>query len=1046
MKIKSVKITGFRAFEKEVDSTFDFTSNGEIMDFASIYAPNGFGKTSFYDAVEWGITHKIQRFDRMVDFEKVRKDNDAPLLLNNASKAGKVIIETNKDLFENIINNRKKYDYKAKASNEYFKDQILTQDLIDAFLKEEKADKRYENFLGIDDSLKKYDSTYKKIISLLGYIKDERKALVDKKNIEKAKYQAEIDFEQEFKKFDEINEVIGSLNIENENLNLIDQNTFNQTSYDNLSRNVDVRLLSLEEELIKAKLRIDTIILARDGEESDDNKLNGGVLSYLDNKSKIIKLDEQLKELNQIVKWFEGREKLNNESNLNDENLKIQQNKLERALSIEKQFETFLHIQKEIDNLQKNIAESQGKLLNTEREKFDTENEKNETIIKLNELKKSLESERSKLNNIPVQQKQLELTSQIIVDSQKNIADLSKSIGLEEKKQNDLKIILDEFGYYESKINSDIELLLEFKLFDQHKESVANYVTEGKRLEKFKRDIQEIQFKIDTQNQFNKELNDLINSGLELVNKSLSSDCPLCNHSHDSFEKLSENILSNKLLDSQLKIYLKEKVDLESKINSLVLQLSFDKEKIEKSFFSIKHPYLSDYKNIQDVIDKLDSERKVNLEKLNSNQSISDKINLSLGSSKTFEDLSIKIQNDLSEINNQILEFSNQLIKNDETFLEKESLIKSTKEKLEISERDLLKYQTSIEYKGVREYFVNELDTNRGEKTILSKHMSSIQLNINDIIVKKENLNKSLDELKTKSSNYTLSKDEYIKKTQEVSDAKILILRFYESFENFIHSEFGVIISDKDKSQIEKAFIDLIERQKQVGKQAETKIEKYKIVKILNEACIKATESKKVQDRIKEITNNLKELGIAEEGLNAEKESLKSYLKDTIESYFYTPLINAIYRKIDPHPDYREIEFECDFAESKPRLQIYTTSLDENGNQVKYVPSLYFSTAQVNILSLSIFLARALKTEDDKGKSVDCIFIDDPIQSMDSINILSFIDLFRGIVTSLGKQLIVSTHEENFHLLLQKKIPKELFKSKFIEFETFGKLKQNDLI
>ncbi len=61
---------------------------------------------------------------------------------------------------------------------------------------------------------------------------------------------------------------------------------------------------------------------------------------------------------------------------------------------------------------------------------------------------------------------------------------------------------------------------------------------------------------------------------------------------------------------------------------------------------------------------------------------------------------------------------------------------------------------------------------------------------------------------------------------------------------------------------------------------------------------------------------------------------------------------------------------------------------------------------------------------------------------MDSINILSFIDLFRGIILFLGKQLIVSTHEENFHLLLQKKIPAELFDSKYIEFATFGKLKK----
>lgn len=59
----------------------------------------------------------------------------------------------------------------------------------------------------------------------------------------------------------------------------------------------------------------------------------------------------------------------------------------------------------------------------------------------------------------------------------------------------------------------------------------------------------------------------------------------------------------------------------------------------------------------------------------------------------------------------------------------------------------------------------------------------------------------------------------------------------------------------------------------------------------------------------------------------------------------------------------------------------------------------------------------------DLKESVVCIFIDDPIQSMDSTNILSFRDLFRGITLLLGKQLIVSTHEENFHLLLQKKIP-----------------------
>jgi len=1042
MKIKSVKINGFRAFEKEKDSTFDFTKGGEIMNFTSIYAPNGYGKTSFYDAVEWGVTHKIQRFDRMVDFEKVRKDNDAPLLLNKASSSGKVIVETNSQNFENVINKKKVYKYNEKPVNEYFQNQILTQDLIDAFLKEEKADKRYENFLEIDDNLKIYDSVYKKIIRLLEYIKDERKEFVEKKNKEESKYQFEIDFEQEFKKFYEINEVISSLNKENENINLIDHNTFNQASYNNLSSNIEVGLFLLEEELIKAKSRIDSIILARDGEESKDSKLNGGVLSYLENRNEILKLDEQLKELNQIVKWFEEQEKVYNESSVNDENLKIQQSRLERALNIENQFESFLNIQKEIESLRKNITEFKVMLLNIEREKLDAEKKKNDAVIKLNELKNSLESNRSKLNNIPAQQKQLELTSKIIADLQKTIDDLSKSIGAEERKRNDIMVTLDEFGYYENKINDDIELLLEFKLFEEHRELVNNYIAKEKKLEKFKKDIQEIQFKIDNQNQLNKELNDFINSGLELINKSQSSDCPLCNHSYGTFEKLSENILSNKLLDSQLKIHLEEKVEIESKINELVLEISDEKEKIEKVISLIKQPYLSDFRNIQNVIDKLGSERKRNLENLNNNQSILKDINLSLGNSKTFKELSTKIQNDLSKIDDQIVEFSNQIKENDETFLEKEKLINPTKENLEILERTLLKYQSSIEYKEIIEYFVKELNTNRIEKNILSEGIASIQLQINDLIVKKGTQNKFLDELKIKLSNYSLSRDEYIKKKELVNNSKNLALRIYESYENYIQSEFGLLINDKDKSQIETAFFDLIERQRETGRQSESKIKRYKIVKILNDACIKAAESKKVQDEIEKINISLRELGNAEKELNIEKENLRAYLKGTIESYFYTPLINAIYRKIDPHPDYKSIEFECDFAENKPRLQIYTLSINDKEEEVWSVPSLYFSTAQINILSLSIFLARALKTKDDNRESVDCIFIDDPIQSMDSINILSFIDLFRSITLTLNKQLIVSTHEENFHLLLQKKIPPGPFKSKFIEFETFGVLKK----
>ncbi|WP_405296803.1 hypothetical protein [Algibacter sp. Ld11] len=1043
MKIKSVKITGFRAFEKEENSTFDFTKNGEIMNFASIYAPNGFGKTSFYDAVEWGITHKIQRFDKMIDFDKVRKDNKAPLLLNKDSKNGKVIVQTSEKSFENIINLRKVYSDKTEIENEYFKDQILTQDLIDTFLKEEKAEDRYAKFLKIDDDLEKKDSAYKKIIHLLKYIKDERKFLTDQKGEEQNKLQGEIDFEQEFQKFDEINEVISSLNQENENLKLIDQKIFNDASYDNLSTNIDVRLSSLEDELIKAKLRIETISLARDGEESEDGKLKGGVLFYLENKSKINKLDDQLKELDQVVKWFNEKEKLTNESNGNDINIKNKQNRLERALKIERQFQSFLNIQKEIESLSNNLAEYKDTLLKVEHDKLNAEKEKNDTSIKLNEIKTLQEDNRFKLNNISAQQKEFELTSQIVSNAQKTLENLSKSIDKEEKKKNDLKIILDEFGYYENKINDDIVILSEFKLFEEYKDLITNYILKEKNLDELKKDIEEIQLKINDQNQLNKELSEFVNSGLELVNKSKEPDCPLCKHNYSSFEELSKNILSNKLLGSQIQRFLKEKTTKESEVKNLILDLAIDKEDIKKNIFRVKDPYSLEYKNTLNRIEKLNSEKNNNLEKLKKNQTVLNDLNLLLGNLKSFDELATKIENDLKKTEKEELELSNQMKEKERSFKEKEALIKSIKEKIEISGREILKYQSSSDYKEIKEYFISELNSNVFEKPTLSKYISSNQLDVFNLKKAKENLINSLNKLNIKLSNYTLSKDYYVKKTEVLNNAKNLVLRIYDKYENYVQSEFNLILKDKDKSQIEKEFANLIDAQKKTEKQAEIKIKKYNTVRILNDACIKATESKKIQDQIDKINEKLKELAKGEKLLCTERDNLSLHLKTSIEAYFYTPLINAIYRKIDPHPDYKEIYFECGFSkDNKPRLQIYTISHDEDGKKVKSVPSLYFSTAQINILSLSIFLARALKTKNPKtGDSVDCIFIDDPIQSMDSINILSFIDLFRGITLSLNKQLIISTHEENFHLLLQKKIPSELFKSTFIEFETFGKVK-----
>ncbi|HHA1263282.1 TPA: hypothetical protein ACOELY_003440, partial [Enterobacter kobei] len=54
------------------------------------------------------------------------------------------------------------------------------------------------------------------------------------------------------------------------------------------------------------------------------------------------------------------------------------------------------------------------------------------------------------------------------------------------------------------------------------------------------------------------------------------------------------------------------------------------------------------------------------------------------------------------------------------------------------------------------------------------------------------------------------------------------------------------------------------------------------------------------------------------------------------------------------------------------------------------------------------------------------------------INILSTIDLLRSICVQFDKQIIISTHDENFFALLQRKIPAQIFGSKFLQLEKFG--------
>ena len=84
-------------------------------------------------------------------------------------------------------------------------------------------------------------------------------------------------------------------------------------------------------------------------------------------------------------------------------------------------------------------------------------------------------------------------------------------------------------------------------------------------------------------------------------------------------------------------------------------------------------------------------------------------------------------------------------------------------------------------------------------------------------------------------------------------------------------------------------------------------------------------------------------------------------------------------------------------------------------------PMFFLSQAQANVLALAIFLSFAARQSWSK---LDTLLMDDPVQHLDDLDAVAFLDRLRAIATAKGgaaKQLIVSTCDRNLYLLMLRK-------------------------
>jgi hypothetical protein len=126
------------------------------------------------------------------------------------------------------------------------------------------------------------------------------------------------------------------------------------------------------------------------------------------------------------------------------------------------------------------------------------------------------------------------------------------------------------------------------------------------------------------------------------------------------------------------------------------------------------------------------------------------------------------------------------------------------------------------------------------------------------------------------------------------------------------------------------------------------------------------------------------------------------------------PLVANIFQRLDPHPAFKTIEFELDTYYRQGTTSPLVRDIVEG---VSADPLVVFSTSQANIVALSYFIAMSLSSGD---RGLPFLLLDDPVQSMDDVNVLGFADLCRHLQSR--RQLIVSTHERRFAGLLERKL------------------------
>ncbi|MDA1987131.1 SMC family ATPase [Bacillus cereus group sp. BcHK104] len=914
MRIKKIEIQGFRGFVN--NTIFEFEESEMVL----IYGPNGHGKTSFFDAIEWGLTGKINRYDISSDERNRTKfirnqlsknppiiklsivHNDTEILIvREGIQSSQNSTDYGKHTLKLFINNE---EYQGEIpEEEYLAKQIINDDWHDK-ISTDKLNNMYNltHYLGQEKMLNFVNETkdkdrYDALSTILGteqfyFYESKFKAARDMVNSDISEIQSDISklkFEKE-----SVNKEINSLKVE------LNKQSIDKTEIE--------QLLITYEQRFKTKLNINSNI---DESIKSINMMNKEVLE------KGNKLSVKLNQLNLIYNNYKNLNKNYSDNkgvvdNLNNYNkIAVLISEIDEMEYLVKSVKDLTEDQLKLINLQDNIRQLNIDIKHIQQQYNDYQEMYN-TILRLFEeckIEKSYDNLIAFVHNQILNKNFKEKLISCLDTINKLFKETEKANRDKEKEEQILKdneVIINEL----SSVNDKFQKLLII---------VKDYLVD------------------------NEDIN----------------ECPVCGsknitatHIMNYLEEIKETDFIN------ISNAVNQKNKITKNIEGIHKNIEFFNVQLEEQFVLFKdymNRYSGQLKIYQEEITALYTKR-INLETEINNLN------------KIFE-----------SIKQTLLKYNLTINDNPEILLEKINKYLTLKK---LEKNDLL-------------VIVNVKD----EKKIFD-FIEKAKNYMTDIETKTDNINQLIN-------NYNEAYSENIV-YQEIKDVETIIKDHIDNLNNEL----------EENSYNQKFLPDLLVKVNAINtyKRLTTK---------LSEESILEEKIKNHNEMVKELNRNIV---ILNEIINNVPNTIDKLNAAAIDELF--SLVQQIYSKINSHPLYKKIEVQRDKRYNAYKL-IFNVITEEN---IRSNPSYIYSSAQMRALALSLFLAMAIE---QKWTSLDFLCMDDPIQSMDDLNMMAFIDLLRAMAfrDGLMKQFFVSTHNSIFYEMIKKKF--KMFNISVIHYHSY---------